>query len=77
MDIAVKKIDLINWLSRLQDEALIKKIETLRKSSVKSVYESRMTENLESKLARSEADIQLGRIHSHEKVKAYFKAKGN
>ena len=31
MDIALKKVELIEWLARLQDEELIKQIETLRR----------------------------------------------
>ena len=33
MDLAVKKIELINWLTR-QDEAMVQKIDALRKSSM-------------------------------------------
>ena len=35
MNIALKKIELIEWLSRLQDEKLIKRIEALRQGSAK------------------------------------------
>ena len=72
MDLAVKKIELINWITR-QDEAMIKKIETLRKSSVETTYLSRMSEKLESKLERSEADIREGRTHSQKEVETHFK----
>jgi hypothetical protein len=74
MDLAVKKIELINWLTR-QDEAMINKIDALRKSSIESVYLSRMGEKLEAKLERSEADIKKGRTHRREDVENYFKSK--
>jgi len=74
MDLAVKKIELINWLTR-QDEAMVEKIDALRKSSMESAYRSRMGEKLESKLNRSEADIKSGRIHSQEDVEAYLDSK--
>jgi hypothetical protein len=74
MDLAVKKIELINWLTR-QDEAMVKKIDALRKSSLEADYRSRMDEKLESKLIRSEADIRDGRTHSQEEVETYFKSK--
>jgi len=76
MNLAVKKIELINWLTK-QDEAMIKKIDGLRKSSIESAYSSRMSEKLESKLKRSEVDIKEGRIHSQDEVEAYFKSKFN
>jgi len=74
MDLAVKKIELINWLTK-QDEAMVKKIDALRKSSIESDYRSRMGEKLETKLKRSEADIKNGEIHTQEEVEAYFKSK--
>jgi len=76
MDLAVKKIELINWLTR-QDEAMVEKIDALRKSSMESVYHSRMEEKLESKLNRSEADIKSGRIYSQEDVETYLERKFN
>jgi hypothetical protein len=76
MDLAVKKIELINWLTR-QDEAMVEKIDALRKSSMESAYHSRMGEKLESKLNRSEADFKSGRIHSQEYVETYLESKFN
>ncbi len=78
MDIAVKKIELIEWLARLQDESLIQKIEVLRKGSIKDIYEQRMPktkEDLQTKLDRSEQDIKTGKVHSQEEVESFFKTK--
>ncbi len=78
MDIAVKKGELIEWLARLQDEKLIQRIETLRKSSIKELYEQRMPktkEELAAKLDQSEKDLQEGKVHSQEQVESYFKAR--
>ena len=44
MDLAEKKIELINWLTR-QDEAMVDKIDALRKSSIGYGYHSRMGKN--------------------------------
>ncbi len=74
MELAVKKIELINWLTR-QDEAMVQKIDALRKSSMEPAYLARMGEKLESKLNRSEADIKNGRNQSQEEVETYFKSK--
>lgn len=78
MDIALKKVELIEWLARLQDEKLIQRIETLRKSSIKDLYEQRMPQTkdeLKAKLNQSEKDIQEGKVHSQEEVENYFKAR--
>lgn len=78
MDIAVKKVELIEWLARLQDEKLIQRIETLRKGSIKELYEQRMPttmEELEAKFVRSEKDINEGKVHSQEEVESYFNAR--
>ncbi|MEX2566877.1 MAG: hypothetical protein WD431_13110 [Cyclobacteriaceae bacterium] len=74
MDLAIKKIELINWLTR-QDEAMVEKIDALRKSSMESKYHLRMREKLESKLNRSEADIKTGRIHKQDDVEAFLESK--
>ncbi|MBX2965044.1 MAG: hypothetical protein KF845_02775 [Cyclobacteriaceae bacterium] len=78
MDIALKKVELIEWLARLQDEKLIQRIETLKKGSIKDLYEQRMPktkEELQAKLNQSEKDIREGRLHSQEEVERYFKAR--
>lgn len=78
MDIAVKKIELIEWLARLQDESLIQKIEVLRKGSINDIYEQRMPktpEDLQAKLSRAEEDIKGGKTHSQEEVESFFKSK--
>lgn len=78
MDIALKKVELIEWLARLQDEKLIQRIEDLRKGSAKDAYESRMPktmEELQEKLDRSEQDFKAGRIHTQKEVEAFFKTK--
>ncbi len=78
MDIALKKVELIEWLARLQDESLIQKIEVLRKGSVKDMYEQRMPktmEDLQAKLGRSEQDIKEGKIQTQEEIESFFKNK--
>jgi hypothetical protein len=74
MNLAVKKIELINWLTK-QDEAMINKIDSLRKSSIEKVYSSRMSDSLGSKLERSESDIKAGRTASQHEVESYFNRK--
>ncbi|MCW5910590.1 MAG: hypothetical protein KIT62_05920 [Cyclobacteriaceae bacterium] len=80
MDIAVKKVELIEWLARLQDEKLIQRIEALKKKSVNDMYEQRMPKNftqLVEKLKESEHDVMEGNVHAQESVENYFKARFN
>ena len=55
-----------------QDEQMIDQIDDLRKSSLQSSYESRMSESLEEKLKRSDSDIKEGRVYSQEEVEKRF-----
>jgi hypothetical protein len=78
MDIALKKIELIEWLARLQDEKLIQRIEILKKGSVKEAYEWRTPKTmgeLDGKLDQSDEDISSGKVHSQQEVEDYFRAR--
>ncbi|MBS1979413.1 MAG: hypothetical protein JST46_18730 [Bacteroidetes bacterium] len=78
MDIAVKKVELIEWLARLQDEKLIQRIENLKKASAKELYEQRMpktSKELELKLSQSNKDIVDAKVHSQENVERHFEAR--
>lgn len=80
MDIAAKKIELIEWLVRLRDEELIQRIEILKKGSLQESCDQRTPktmEELQSKLDQSEKDIRSGRVHSQQEVEDYFKARFN
>lgn len=79
MNIALKKIRLIEWLTRVEDEELIRIIENVRKNSVNDTYEKRIPtslEEIERKLDRAEDDIESGHIYSQGDSEAYFKRKG-
>lgn len=59
MDISLKKLELIEWLTRLQDEKSIEQVEALRKSMASKSYELRMPKSemeLSVKFIRSEQD---------------------
>jgi hypothetical protein len=78
MDLAVKKVELIEWLVQLQDENMLKRIELLKKGSVEAHYNSRMPKNdieLKKKLEQSEKDIEEGRIYSQQEVEDHFFSK--
>lgn len=76
MDIAVKKIELIEWLSRLQDESLLQRIDALRKGAINEIYEERIPktlDDLQAKLDRSAKDIAEGKVYTQSEVESHFK----
>jgi hypothetical protein len=70
MDIAVKKIELIEWLAKIQDKSMIKKVESLKNQSIKSSYEAKlkpMSANAyKAMLEMSEEDYKQGRTISQK-----------
>jgi len=78
MDIALKKLELIEWLTRLQDEKSIEQVEALRKSMASKSYELRMPKSemeLSVKFIRSEQDQKEGRGHTQQEVEKIVRAK--
>jgi uncharacterized protein YlbG (UPF0298 family) len=65
MNIAVKKVEIIEWLTQLQDESLLKKVESLRIQSIKKKYEDSLKpmtgQALKSMLKRAEKDYAEGK----------------
>ena len=78
MDIAVKKIEIIEWLTKVQDKTMIKKVENLKNQSIKSSYESKLkpmsSKAYKAMLEKSEEDYKQGRVISQ---KALEKESGN
>jgi hypothetical protein len=72
MDIAVKKIELIEWLSRLQDEKLIKKVEGLRKESEADWWNS-LTADQQEDIEAGIADLETGRKKDFKKVLSKYR----
>lgn len=78
MTIAEKKIDLISWLSNLQDEEILDQLESIRKKTVFDTYQKTLSpmsmEEFENRVAEAEEDIKAGRIISQEELKNRIKA---
>lgn len=70
MNIAVKKVELIEWLTRVQDESLLEKIELLKKQAIRESYEMRLkpmsSEKYKSMLDQAEMEYQAGNTTSQE-----------
>lgn len=73
MDLAAKKVELIEWLTRIEDRSLLEKIEDLKKKNFAESYESRMkpmtSEQYKSLLDQSEEDYKNGRVTTQEDIK--------
>jgi hypothetical protein len=67
MNIAIKKIELIEWLTRLQDEKLIKKVESLRKEAESDWWDTLTAEQQED-IAAGITDLEAGRKKDFKKV---------
>ena len=78
VDLQSKKIALIEWLVRVQDEELINRIDTIRKNSVDESYNQQMPASeaqLESKMDLAARQIVEGRIHAQEAVEKYLEGR--
>jgi hypothetical protein len=63
MTIAEKKIDLISWLSNLQDEDILDQLDTIRKKAVLGNYQKSLSpmtmEELKNRVEEAEEDFDL------------------
>jgi CTP:phosphocholine cytidylyltransferase-like protein len=69
MDIGTKKLELIEWLIRLQDNSLIDYLNSLKESesSTSDWWDDLSIDQIKS-INRGIKDIDEGRIHSHDSV---------
>jgi hypothetical protein len=72
MDIAVKKIELIEWLTRLQDEKLIKKVEGLKKEAEADWWDTLTAEQKED-IETGVTDLGAGRKKDLKKVLSKYR----
>ena len=70
MDMAVKKVELIEWLVRVKDKSMIKKVESLKNQSIKESYEAKLkpmsSKAYKAMLETSEKDYKQGRVISQK-----------
>jgi len=66
MDLAVKKVELIEWLTKVNDKSMIKKVESLKNQSIKESYEAKLkpmsSKAYKTMLKTSEKDYKQGRV---------------
>ena len=78
MNLQARKLNLIDFLLRLQDESIIKKIEGILTSSKKTtdlILKPFTEEEFYARNERSQKDIREGKLVSHKEVKARFSVK--
>lgn len=72
MNLAVKKIELIEWLTRLQDEKLIKKVEGVRKEAEADWWDTLTAEQQED-IEAGVSDLEAGRKKDFKKVVSKYR----
>ncbi len=72
MSIAVKKIELIEWLAQIKDSAVIKKVEVFKKQSIKESYEASLMpmsqKAYKAMLDQSNENYKHGRVISQKSL---------
>jgi len=79
MDLQARKISLISFLSHIQDEGFIEKVERFIKNERGSSYEKNMkpmtVDELEQKIEQSKTDIAEGRFFTQKEVSEFINKK--
>ena len=73
MNIHIEKLDLIEWISKLNDTSIIEKIQELRKNYIhsKDWGDTLNQEEIES-IEEGLKDLEEGRIHSYETARKVY-----
>ena len=78
MDITLKKLSLIKWITEIEDDVVISKIEELKELDSSKKNEAVLSINeLIARHKRSEEDINSSRTIKQEELNAFFKNKIN
>ena len=73
MNLQIEKLDLIEWITRINDATVIDKLRQIKEdySNSEDWWETLKKEELES-INRGLKDIEDGRIHSHETARKIY-----
>jgi len=70
MNIAVKKVELIEWLAKLEDKTLLEQVDNLKKKAIKETYQAKMkpmtSTEYSTMLDQAEKDLENGKFTSSE-----------
>ena len=75
MNVQDIKLDLINWLVNLKDEAIIHKIRSLKDGTSETDWYNTLSENEKRNIQKGLDDITNGRVVDHEQAMAKIKSK--
>lgn len=69
-NLALKKVELIEWLTKIEDQALLEQIEAVRLKAISEKQESKLktmtSTEYHAMLAQAEEDFKNGRVTSQE-----------
>lgn len=73
MNIQAEKLDLIEWITKLNDVSILKKLNELKfqYSNSKDWWDTLEKEEIES-IERGLKDLKEGRVHSHETARSIY-----
>lgn len=71
MNIETRKVSLISWISHLNDEEMISKIESLQKNEPD--WWDLISDEEKSEIEQGLAEIERGETKSHEEVMSKYK----
>ena len=71
LNILNKKLELIQWLSTIEDSAIIEKIMDLRKRENKDWWNS-ISENEKNSVEQGLKDAESGKLNSHSNAKKLY-----
>ncbi|HEX2900742.1 MAG TPA: hypothetical protein VHS96_13550 [Bacteroidia bacterium] len=66
-NISDRKVELAHWLLEVEDEAIIAKIEELKKSTLKDWWDE-LTPEEKMEVEEAEADVEAGRVVSQDEL---------
>ncbi len=73
MNIHIEKLDLIEWISKLNDISVIEKIKKIRMSYIQSAdWGDTLTKEEIESIEEGLKDLEEGRVHSHETAKTIY-----
>ena len=73
MNIQTEKLDLIEWISKLNDTSIIEKIQEIRKNYIHSKdWGDKLNQEEIESIEEGLKDLEEGRIHSHETARKVY-----
>jgi len=73
MDIQLEKLDLIEWITRISDKTILKKLVGIKEeSSILNDWSIDLSKKEIDSISRGLKDVEYGNVQSHESVKEIY-----